>query len=104
MYINKLERAFMWVAKESTIGAKCKVNWEIVCRPKIYGGLGVLHLDMFATDLCLRWPWLEWKDNSKIWAGSENPYTDKDMEIFYSATIVYLGNGYKTLFWHAPWL
>jgi hypothetical protein len=32
-YINKLERAFVWVAKKSTTRAKCKVNWEIACRP-----------------------------------------------------------------------
>jgi hypothetical protein len=25
-FINKLERAFVWAAKESTSGAKCKVN------------------------------------------------------------------------------
>jgi hypothetical protein len=55
-YINKLERAFVWSAKESTTGAKCKVNWEIVCRPNLYGGLGILHIDQFATTLHLRWP------------------------------------------------
>jgi hypothetical protein len=70
----------------------------------MYGGLGVLHLDKFAMALRLCCPWLEWKDNNKIWAGSRNPCTDKDMKIFYSATIIYLGNGRKTPFWHAPWL
>jgi hypothetical protein len=102
--INKLERAFVWAAWEKTTGAKCKVNWEVVCRPKIYGGLGILHLEKFATALRLHWPWLQWKDNSKIWAGTGNPCNEKDMEIFYAATTIALGNGQKTPFWHAPWL
>jgi hypothetical protein len=54
--------------------------------------------------LSLRWPWLEWKDEGKIWSGTGNPCTDKDMEIFYATTTIILGNGRKTPFWHAPWV
>jgi hypothetical protein len=45
-------------------------------------------MDKFATALRLRWPWLEWKNNTKIWAGTDNPCTDNDMEIFYAATTI----------------
>jgi hypothetical protein len=97
-YINKLERAFIWSAKDTTTGAKCKVNWDIVCRPKIYGGLVVLHLEKFASALRLRWQWLEWKDPTKIWAGRGNPCTKEDMNLFYGATSIILGNGRKASF------
>jgi hypothetical protein len=53
-YINKSERAFIWAAKDTTTCAKCKVHWDIVCRRKIYGGLGILHLKKIASSHRLR--------------------------------------------------
>jgi hypothetical protein len=95
-FINKIERAFLWSAKEHTTVAKCKVNWDLVCRPKKLGGLGILHMDKFATALHLRCPWLEWKDPTKIWVGSGNPCSEQDMELFYAATTITVGNGMKS--------
>jgi hypothetical protein len=103
-FINKLPRAFIWAAKESASVANCKINREVVCRPNCYGGLGVLHLEKFAMALRLRWPWLEWNDPDKIRVGSDNPCSVEDMDIFFAATTITIGNGCKTPFWHAPWL
>ena len=36
--------------------------------------------------------------------GSGNPCTKEDVEIFYAATTITLGNGRKTHFWHTTWL
>ena len=76
--VNKLQRAFLWSGSDKTTGAKCKVNWEIVCRPLQYGGLGVLNTNKFTRALRLRWPWYEWKEPTKMWVGMGNPCDEED--------------------------
>jgi hypothetical protein len=45
--INKLERAFLWATSDKVSGGKCKVKWDIVCKPKNMGRLGILGLEKF---------------------------------------------------------
>jgi hypothetical protein len=56
--IDKLRRAFIWTGSDSVSAGKCRVVWEIVCRPKELGGLGVIDLRRFGMALGLRWDWL----------------------------------------------
>ena len=97
--LNKIERAFLWSGAEKTTGAKCKVNWKMVCRPKDYGGLGVLDTDKFARALRLCWPWYEWKEPRRLWVGSGNPCTEEDLQFFYASTTITIGDSAKTPFW-----
>lgn len=46
--INKIERAFFWSSNNKITGAKCKVNWTTICRPKEFGVFGVLDLEKSA--------------------------------------------------------
>ena len=55
--VNKIIRAFLWAAKDDTYGGKCLVNWELVCSPLDYGGLGIINLQLHSTALKIRWLW-----------------------------------------------
>jgi hypothetical protein len=33
--MEKIERPFLWAAKEKVMGAQYKVNWNMVCPPKL---------------------------------------------------------------------
>ena len=102
--INKLERAFLWEGTDKTTGAKCKVNWDAVCRPKDLGGLGILNTEKFARALRLRWLWFEWKEPTKLWVGMGNLCNTMDYSLFYASTSIFVGNGARTPFWDAPWV
>ena len=86
------------------MGAKCKVNWATVCRPKHLGGFSVLDLDKFARALRLRWLWYECKEMDKLWVGKGNPCDKVDINLFYASTIISIGNGAIAPFWDSPWL
>jgi hypothetical protein len=79
--MTKIERAFFWVGHREVTGGKRKLNWEAVCRPTHLGRIGILHIEKFARDIRLRWPWFEWRDPSKLWVGMDTPCNETDMGI-----------------------
>jgi hypothetical protein len=97
--IYSIRRAFLWTACNKVTGGKCKVNWEMVCKPKDCGGLGILNLTKFSSALCMRWLWHEWDEDPKPWVGLGNTHTPSDKDLFAAATKVSIGNGKKALFW-----
>jgi hypothetical protein len=42
--LDRLRRAFLWAGADRVTGAKCLVAWDVVCRSKEEGGLGVRSL------------------------------------------------------------
>jgi mannosylglycoprotein endo-beta-mannosidase len=102
--IDGIRRAYLWAACDKITGGKCKVAWEKVCKPKEFGGLGILNLKKFASALRMRWLWYEWKEESKPWVGLGNPCTPHDKELFSAATKVTIGSGKKAIFWDSSWL
>jgi hypothetical protein len=44
IHFEKSGRQFLWADKADKIQGKCLASWEMICRPKDQGGLGVLDL------------------------------------------------------------
>ena len=73
-------------------------------RPKKFGGLGILDLDLFSRALRLRWLWYQWTEPDRPWVGSEPPVDAVDKQLFRISTVVTLGNGETASFWQSSWL
>jgi hypothetical protein len=58
----------------------------------------VLNIDKYLRALRLRRPWLEWKDPTKNWGEICNPCSYQDIEFFYAATFITVGNVQKDPF------
>lgn len=56
--IDKLRRAFIWAGSDAVLAGRCKVAWEMVCRPQDLGGLGVADLRRAGVTIKVRWEWL----------------------------------------------
>jgi hypothetical protein len=102
--INKIARNFIWAGDDAdhASGGHALVNWKTVCRPKDLGGLGMMDLERFGCALRLRWPWLQWTDPQRTWAGSKLPCNEADMDLFRAAMKITIGNGESTSFWSNP--
>ncbi|KAJ1275856.1 hypothetical protein BS78_05G167800 [Paspalum vaginatum] len=90
-------------SSENANGGHCLVKWTKAARPKNLGGLGILDLERFSRALRLRWLWFQWTDQSKPWA-STPPCDSTDAALFRASTVITIGNGLSTQFWHDSWL
>ena len=102
--IDKLRRNFLWKGEAEANGGHCLVKWAKTMRPKKFGGLGILDLDLFSRALRLRWLWFQWTTPDRPWVGTEPPVDDIDRQLFRTSTVVTLGNGEKASFWQSSWL
>jgi hypothetical protein len=97
-------RAWFWRGEGTCHGGHCRVQWDIVCRPKQLGGLGVHDLHKFSRALRLRWLWVAWKHPDRPWVGTPLPCDATDRQLFAVATEITLGNGMLADFWSDRWL
>jgi hypothetical protein len=80
------------------------VAWDMVCSPKLLGGLGLKNLKLLNLALRMRWKWMELADENKPWSGLEFDIPEEANNLFKAATLCVLGNGERLKFWTDRWL
>jgi hypothetical protein len=104
--IDRFQRSFLWRGQDpdNVKGGHCLVNWQVCTRPKKLGGLGIKDLEKFSKALRLRWLWYNWDQVDMPWKHLLRVSDHTDRQLFFSSTIISLGNGQDTPFWEAKWL
>lgn len=98
-------RSWLWNGDNlSNNGGKRRVAWNLICRPKHLGGLGVLDLTKFGRALRLRWLWMAWQRPPWPWAGTPLPCSNEERQLSAMATEITIGDGKRANFWHDRWL
>jgi hypothetical protein len=60
-------------------------------------------LERSGRALRLRWPWIQWTDPQRTWAGSKLPCDAADKALFRASTRISIGDGETASFWHDNW-
>uniref|UniRef100_A0ACD5Y547 Uncharacterized protein n=1 Tax=Avena sativa TaxID=4498 RepID=A0ACD5Y547_AVESA len=102
--LSKLQRGFFWAREEQARARQCRVAWDMVCSPKLLGGLGVKNLKLMFLALRVRWRWMEHHEDSKPWQDILFEPPEETEHMFKAATRCVLGNGKKLRFWTDIWL
>ena len=83
---------------------QCLVAWEQICKPEIYGGLGVKSLKLHGLALRTRWEWLRRTDPTRPWQGLPMLKDEDAISVFRSLAHVRIGRGDTILFWRDRWI
>ena len=59
--IDRIRRRFLWQGNACPRKKYSLVNWDLVCYPKDYGGLGVKDLNLMNISLLVKW-WWKWSN------------------------------------------
>jgi hypothetical protein len=101
--IDKVTRGFLWNKEEIALGGKCLVQWNMVCRPLEFGGLGITDLQHKGVALRVRWLWQQWMNTDKPWTDLPSATDERCRALFNAAVRFNIGDRRKTSFLCDPW-
>jgi hypothetical protein len=102
--LERIERGFLWEGKAAANRGNCHVNWQAVCRPTCYGGLGIHDLERTGLALRLRWLWYSKTDDARAWQGLDLKFSDDEHAPFFASTHLIPGDGQTGRFWEDRWI
>ncbi|KAK1318767.1 hypothetical protein QJS10_CPB04g01215 [Acorus calamus] len=123
--LETIRRRFLWCGANSEVKKPYLVKWDLVCLPKMRGGLGVRKLKEFNLALISKWVWQWMVNQGAMWvrllkeryssaADSHLPWMSRrsstlckgwftGMEQFANACKWIAGDGKSILFWSDIW-
>jgi hypothetical protein len=125
IHFEKSGRQFLWADREDKIQGKCLASWEMICRPKDQGGLGVLdlriqnkallikNLHKFYNQKDIPWVKLIWQayyNNGQLphFGNSKGSFWWKDclsfMKDYRDITSITINNGKTCSLWKDKWM
>jgi hypothetical protein len=104
--VDRFQRSFLWRGDDPN-KVRCGhylVKWDVCTRPKKWGGLGIKDLEKFGRALRLHWFWFNWDAKDRPWKDLLRIHDQIDRALFFTSTVITIGDGKSTLFWKARWL
>lgn len=124
--IDSIRRRFLWGKSKGQGKVISLMNWDLVCTPKQWGGLGASNLELRNISLILRWWWKAqtdpdclWSsiintlrgmqlqpDGPKVWAVKGSNFWGQLVKLqhrYYWCIKVIVGQGNAISFWYDPW-
>lgn len=65
--IDRIRRAFLWGKRETNRRGVSLINWEAVCSPIQWGGMGMQDLQLHNIALLIRWWWRAYTNPDCLW-------------------------------------
>lgn len=65
--IDSIRRGFLWGRNQGSPKGMSLINWDTVCMPREFGGMGLLDINLQNISLLLRWWWRPNTEPSAMW-------------------------------------